>query len=124
MELLRELAERRARGRASSPTRPRTCALCDKVVVMGRGGELTLSTARPTTRSAFFGVDDFDGIYDALDERPASEWRREFEAGAGDRRTAPRADAGAPPRAHGDGAPAHAAARVAPAGARAHRAAT
>ena len=53
MELLRELADDgRARSR-SSPTRPRTSALCDKVVVMGRGGELCfLGPARPTRWSS------------------------------------------------------------------------
>ena len=41
----------------------------------GPGGRALLP--RPAGRGqGFFGVADFDGIYSALDERPAQEWRR------------------------------------------------
>jgi hypothetical protein len=52
--------------------------LCDKVAVMGRGGKLTYFGS-PDDALTFFRVEDFDGIYNALDARPSSEWRAEFD---------------------------------------------
>jgi len=53
--------------------------LADKVCVMGVGGELAYF-GPPEQAKAFFGVDSFDGIYTALETRPATEWRARFEA--------------------------------------------
>ena len=53
--------------------------LCDKVIVMGRGGDLAF-VGSPADALRFFRTDEYDGIYRALDERPALQWRQEFEA--------------------------------------------
>jgi ABC-type multidrug transport system ATPase subunit/ABC-type multidrug transport system permease subunit len=91
MALLRELAnESRAVAVVTHATK--NLALCDKVVVMGRGGELTFC-GDPAAALRFFAAEDFDGIYTALEERPSREWRRRFEA-ATDR--GPAAEATAP----------------------------
>jgi ABC transport system ATP-binding/permease protein len=78
MELLRELSNE-ARAVAVVTHATKNLRLCDKVAVMGRGGELTYFGA-PDDALPFFRADDFDGIYGALDDRPAIEWRREFES--------------------------------------------
>ena len=57
--------------------------LCDKLVVIGRGGELTF-TGSPAAALEFFGVETYDDIYSALSSRPAIEWRNEFERGQGE----------------------------------------
>jgi ABC transport system ATP-binding/permease protein len=76
MALFRELADR-SRGVALVTHATKNLALCDRVVTMGRGGVLTFNGS-PSDACSFFGVDDFDGIYSALDETPASEWRQRF----------------------------------------------
>jgi ABC transport system ATP-binding/permease protein len=77
MELLRRLADNsRAVGVVTHATK--NLDLCDKLVVMGRGGELSYY-GPPEDAAAFFGVHTYDDIYTALDERPATEWRRRFE---------------------------------------------
>ena len=50
-------------------------ALCDRVVVMGRGGHLVFD-GTPADALGFFGVDGYDGIYTALDEAPAGALAR------------------------------------------------
>ena len=50
-------------------------ALCDELVVMGAGGVLCFQGA-PAEALRFFGVETYDGIYTALEQRPAEEWRR------------------------------------------------
>jgi hypothetical protein len=45
---------------------------------MGQGGELTF-LGPPAEAKDFFDVSTYDGIYAALDQRPAQDWRREFE---------------------------------------------
>jgi len=47
--------------------------------VMGQGGELCYF-GPPDDAKDFFAAPTFDGIYSALDHRPAAEWRRDFEA--------------------------------------------
>jgi ABC transport system ATP-binding/permease protein len=79
MALLRELANN-SRAVTIVTHATKNLRLCDKVAVMGRGGELTFYGA-PDAAPAFFGTDDFDGIYQALEDRSAIEWRREFESG-------------------------------------------
>jgi ABC transport system ATP-binding/permease protein len=81
MALLRELANN-SRAVTVVTHATKNLRLCDKVVVMGRGGELTFY-GEPEAAPAFFGTDDFDGIYQALEDRPAIEWRREFESRSG-----------------------------------------
>ena len=48
-------------------------ALCDRVVVMARGGKLVFDGS-PDDALGFFDVADYDGIYTALDEAPADRW--------------------------------------------------
>ena len=80
MRLFRELADR-SRGVALVTHATKNLALCDRVVTMGRGGVLTFCGS-PVDACSFFGVEDFDGIYGALDETPASEWRARFGGSA------------------------------------------
>jgi ABC transport system ATP-binding/permease protein len=88
MELFRELAAQGTRALVVVTHATKNLALADKVAVMGRGGELAY-LGDPEAAKRFFGVDDYDGIYTALDERAALEWRREFDAG---RRLSPASD--------------------------------
>jgi ABC-type multidrug transport system ATPase subunit/pSer/pThr/pTyr-binding forkhead associated (FHA) protein/ABC-type multidrug transport system permease subunit len=53
---------------------------CDRLVVMGRGGELSFF-GTPADALEFFGVDSYDDIYRALKDTPSSEWRRLYETG-------------------------------------------
>ncbi len=74
MGLLRDLAD---------PTRAvvivthatSSLALCDELVVMGAGGILCFQ-GPPTEALRFFGADGYDGIYTALEQRSAEDWRR------------------------------------------------
>ena len=79
MELFRELAEEGTRAVAAVTHATKNLHLADKVCVMGVGGELAFF-GPPEEAKAFFGVDSFDGIYTALETRPATEWRARFEA--------------------------------------------
>ena len=67
MALLRELAER-SRAVIVVTHATKNLGLCDKVAVMGRGGDLTYF-GPPDGRLEFFGVDDYDGVYGALERR-------------------------------------------------------
>ena len=78
MELFRKLADG-SRGVALVTHATKNLALCDRVVVMGRGGHLVFD-GTPADALGFFGVDGYDGIYTALDEAPAGHWP-EHEAG-------------------------------------------
>jgi len=81
MQLLRELADN---GRAVTLITHATknLGLCDKVLVMGRGG-IQCFVGRPQDALGFFGVDDYDGIYRALDTTAAEDWRQRFYAQGG-----------------------------------------
>jgi ABC-type multidrug transport system ATPase subunit len=68
MALFRELADG-SRGVALVTHATKNLALCDRVVVMARGGHLVFD-GPPDDALGFFGVDDYDGIYTALDESP------------------------------------------------------
>ena len=81
MALFRELADA-SRAVALVTHATKNLALCDRVIVMGRGGHLTFDGA-PSAALAFFGVDDYDGIYTAMEETPASEWRDRHAAAGG-----------------------------------------
>ncbi len=97
MELFRELS-RRGRAVALVTHATKNLSLCDRVVVMGRGGVLTFD-GPPDDASRFFGVDDYDGIYTALPTKSPSEWRRLHQAEAGER-PGPAASQAGQARAH------------------------
>jgi ABC-type multidrug transport system ATPase subunit len=79
MELFRELS-RGGRAVTLVTHATKNLALCDRVVVMGRGGVLTFD-GPPADASRFFGVDDYDGIYTALPTKTPAEWRSLHESG-------------------------------------------
>ena len=79
MELFRSLAADGSRAVTVVTHATKNLALADRICVMGRGGELSFF-GTPAEAKAFFRTDTFDGIYQALDDRPATEWRREYEA--------------------------------------------
>ncbi len=82
MELLRDLADN-GRGVAVVTHATTNLGICDKLVVMGRGGVLTFQGS-PEEALRFFDVEHYDGIYGRLDETPAAEWSKRFgETGAG-----------------------------------------
>jgi ABC-type multidrug transport system ATPase subunit/ABC-type multidrug transport system permease subunit len=78
MELLRSLANE-ARAVVVVTHATKNLRLCDRLLVMGRGGLLCFE-GPPDDALAFFEVADFDDIYSALDERPAADWRERFES--------------------------------------------
>jgi ABC-type multidrug transport system ATPase subunit/ABC-type multidrug transport system permease subunit len=78
MELLRSLAND-ARAVVVVTHATKNLRLCDRLLVMGRGGLLCFE-GPPDEALAFFEVADFDDIYTALDERAAADWRERFEA--------------------------------------------
>jgi ABC-type multidrug transport system ATPase subunit/pSer/pThr/pTyr-binding forkhead associated (FHA) protein len=80
MELLRALADN-SRAVAVVTHATTNLGLCDKLVVMGRGGVLTFQGS-PDEALRFFGVGEYDGIYAALDATPAKEWAERFGAQA------------------------------------------
>src|SRR4051794_15300350 len=94
MRLLRNLA---GSGRAVAVVTHATknLTLCDKVAVMGRGGQLAYF-GPPGGALEFFGVASFDEIFRALLERPSAEWRQLFET----RASAPSPEPPAPVAAH------------------------
>ena len=79
MEIFRELAEPGRRSVTVVTHATKNLDLPDKVCVMGQGGELCYF-GPPDDAKDFFAAPTFDGIYSALDHRPAAEWRRDFEA--------------------------------------------
>ena len=52
-------------------------ALCDKVVLLARGGNLAFA-GTPARAKRYFAVDDFDDIYGLLEQRPAEDWTQRF----------------------------------------------
>ena len=72
MELFRKLADG-SRGVALVTHATKNLALCDRVVVMGRGGRLVFD-GPPADALPFFGVQTYDAIYTTLDEAPAERW--------------------------------------------------
>ncbi len=94
MHLFRNLAGKGSRAVVVVTHATKNLALCDKLVVIGRGGELCF-VGSPDEALEFFGVDAYDDVYIALARKPAVEWRREFErrrgsaTPAGDQEAAP-----------------------------------
>ncbi len=76
MRLLRELADE-SRAVVVVTHATKNLRLCDRLVVMGRGGRLCFEGA-PDEALAFFAVEDFDEIYTALEDRDAEHWHRRF----------------------------------------------
>jgi ABC transport system ATP-binding/permease protein len=80
MGLLRQLANHhRAVTVVTHATK--NLSACDRLVVMGRGGELSFF-GTPAEALEFFGVDSYDDIYRALKDRPSAEWRALYETGS------------------------------------------
>jgi energy-coupling factor transporter ATP-binding protein EcfA2/ABC-type multidrug transport system permease subunit len=78
MTLLRELADR-SRAVVVVTHATKNLGMCGKLIVMGRGGDLCFQ-GTPDDALAFFGATSYDEIYDALERRPAADWRRQFLA--------------------------------------------
>ncbi|HET6830629.1 MAG TPA: ATP-binding cassette domain-containing protein, partial [Solirubrobacterales bacterium] len=83
MEIFRGLAEEGRRSVTVVTHATKNLDLPDRVCVMGQGGELCFF-GPPEEAKDFFSASTYDGIYSALDRRPATEWRREFEAERGE----------------------------------------
>jgi ABC-type multidrug transport system ATPase subunit/ABC-type multidrug transport system permease subunit len=96
MGLLRELADD-SRAVVVVTHATKNLGLCDKVAVMGRGGHLTYYGS-PAEARDFFGVSDYDGIYDSLAAREPTEWRALFELDGDTSRAARAAPAARPAR--------------------------
>jgi len=77
MAMLRKLADN-SRAVVVVTHATRNLALCDKVAVMARGGDLAYY-GPPDKAAHFFGVESFDEIYTALETKPGPEWRRLHE---------------------------------------------
>ncbi|HYH61370.1 MAG TPA: FHA domain-containing protein, partial [Solirubrobacterales bacterium] len=72
MELFRTLADR-TRGVALVTHATKNLALCDRVVVMARGGRAVFD-GPPAAALEFFGVEHYDDIYTALAKAPDGGW--------------------------------------------------
>ncbi len=81
MELFRKLADG-SRGVALVTHATKNLALCDRVIVMGRGGRLVFD-GPPADALAFFAVDSYDAIYTILDESPEERWPAQDASAAG-----------------------------------------
>ena len=56
-----------------------TLSVCDRIIVMGRGGNLCYYGA-PERAKSFFGVEDYVGIFDKIsDEKTAMLWHKRWE---------------------------------------------
>jgi ABC transport system ATP-binding/permease protein len=78
MEMMRDLANN-SRAVITITHATKNLGMCDKVAVMGRGGLLCFFGA-PADALKFFGVPDYDGIYEALEATPAPQWRERWQA--------------------------------------------
>ncbi|HEV2980104.1 MAG TPA: FHA domain-containing protein [Solirubrobacteraceae bacterium] len=74
MALLRELSGR-SRAVIVVTHATKSLGLCDRLVVMGRGGVLCFEGS-PNDALQFFGVDSHDDIYPALEDRDPAEWQQ------------------------------------------------
>ena len=78
MEVFRGLASVGSHALLVVTHATRNLELADRVCVLGRGGHLCFS-GPPREALRFFGVESYDDIYLALDDRRPEEWRRDFE---------------------------------------------
>ena len=102
MYLFRDLADPEERAVVLVTHATKNLELCDRVAVMGEGGELTYF-GEPSGALRFFEVDSYDDIYSALAGRPAREWRELHKAA--DRPGATDSDEPAPPAPGPAGSP-------------------
>ncbi len=76
MRLFRQLAENeRAVILVTHATR--SLALCDRLVVMGEGGQMCFNGS-PRKGLEFFGASHYDEVYARLQEQPTEAWRKRF----------------------------------------------
>jgi ABC-type multidrug transport system ATPase subunit/ABC-type multidrug transport system permease subunit len=80
MALLRELSDN-SRAVIVVTHATKSLGLCDRLVVMGRGGVLCFQGS-PEEAVGFFGVQSYDDIYPSLEDRDAREWQQRFVAGS------------------------------------------
>ena len=78
MALLRELSGR-SRAVIVVTHATKSLGMCDRLVVMGRGGVLCFQGS-PDEALEFFGVEGYDDIYPTLEDRDPAEWQRRFIA--------------------------------------------
>jgi ABC-type multidrug transport system ATPase subunit/ABC-type multidrug transport system permease subunit len=78
MALLRELSDN-SRAVIVVTHATKSLGLCDRLVVMGRGGVLCFRGS-PDEALEFFGVDGYDDIYPSLEESDPREWQNRFAA--------------------------------------------
>jgi ABC-type multidrug transport system ATPase subunit/ABC-type multidrug transport system permease subunit len=78
MALLRELSGS-SRAVIVVTHATKSLGLCDRLVVMGRGGILCF-LGSPAEALEFFGVESYDDIYPALEDREPAEWQQRFQA--------------------------------------------
>jgi ABC-type multidrug transport system ATPase subunit/ABC-type multidrug transport system permease subunit len=78
MSLLRELADN-SRGVTVVTHATKSLGLCQKLVVMGRGGVLCFQGS-PDEALEFFGAKTYDDIYPSLASREPQEWQQQFVA--------------------------------------------
>jgi ABC-type multidrug transport system ATPase subunit/ABC-type multidrug transport system permease subunit len=78
MSLLRELADN-SRAVTVVTHATKSLGLCQKLVVMGRGGVLCFQ-GTPDEALGFFGAQTYDDIYPALASRRPEEWQQRFVA--------------------------------------------
>jgi ABC transport system ATP-binding/permease protein len=78
MALLRELSGR-SRAVIVVTHATKSLGLCDRLVVMGRGGVLCFEGS-PEQALEFFGVESPDEIYPALEEHDPADWQRQLLA--------------------------------------------
>jgi ABC transport system ATP-binding/permease protein len=88
MALLRELSDN-SRAVIVVTHATKSLGLCDKLVVMGRGGVLCFQGS-PNDAIGFFGVETYDDIYPSLEDRDPREWQHRFAAASPPR--SPRAE--------------------------------
>ncbi len=104
MELFRALAEPGVRALVVVTHATGSLALCDKLVVIGRGGDLAFC-GTPKATLDFFGADAYDDVYAALERRPATEWRERFERERGATKATPTELSNPPPEPGPVGSP-------------------
>lgn len=78
MALFRDLADPTERAVVLVTHATKNLDLCDRLAVMGRGGELTFF-GTPQNALEFFGVGAFDDIYAALGTTPATTFRERYQ---------------------------------------------
>jgi ABC-type multidrug transport system ATPase subunit/ABC-type multidrug transport system permease subunit len=81
MSLLRDLAAPGTRAVVLVTHATKNLGLCDRLVVMGRGGILCFE-GTPDAALRFFDVETYDGIYEALADGRPEDWQRKLLAQA------------------------------------------